>query len=211
MFPSLVSYRNTRKLSTFLFIAVVILVVLSTGTAAAAAVIPGGGEFRVNTYTTNNQDFYYGVNAVAAAADGNFVVTWDSEGQDGSGSGVYAQRFSAAGVPQGEEFRVNTHITNSQHSASIAMNADGDFVITWTSSGQDGSGAGVYGQRYASDGTARGGEFRVNTYTINGQYASSVAMDDAGNFVITWTSFGEHSGSVWYLCPTLQRGGRESR
>jgi hypothetical protein len=31
-------------------------------------------------------------------AAGNFVVTWSSYGQDGSGSGIYAQRYNAAGV-----------------------------------------------------------------------------------------------------------------
>ena len=43
--------------------------------------------------------------------------------------------------------------------------ADGGFVVTWSSAGQDGSGLGIYGQRYAADGTPVGSEFRVNTYT----------------------------------------------
>ena len=50
-----------------------------------------GNEFQVNTYTPNNQLFP----AVAADSDGNFVVAWQSEGQDGSSNGVFAQRFAA--------------------------------------------------------------------------------------------------------------------
>ena len=47
----------------------------------------------------------------------------------------------------------------------MAALAGGGFVVTWTSDGQDGSGYGIYGQRYAADGTAVGSEFRVNTFT----------------------------------------------
>ena len=63
-------------------------------------------------------------------ADGDFVVTWSSHGQDGSGWGVYAQRYNAAGVTQGGEFRVNTTTANTQGSPTVAMDADGDFVVT---------------------------------------------------------------------------------
>ena len=37
--------------------------------------------------------------AVAAEADGDFVVVWQSDGQDGSIYGVFARRFSSAGAP----------------------------------------------------------------------------------------------------------------
>src|SRR5207248_5028048 len=56
---------------------------------AAGATV--GGEFRVNTYTTNAQ---YEA-AVASDAVGDFVVAWQSIGQDGSNFGVYAQHYVA--------------------------------------------------------------------------------------------------------------------
>ena len=40
--------------------------------------------------------------------------------------------------------------------------ANGGFVVTWESSGQDNSGAGIYGQRYSATATRVGGEFPVN-------------------------------------------------
>lgn len=52
----------------------------------------------------------------------------------------------------------------------------------------DGSGYGVYAQRFDAVGQKTGGEFRVNTYTAGGQDYPSVAMDDAGNFTIAWVS-----------------------
>ena len=57
---------------------------------------------------------------VAVLSGGNFVVTWSSKSQDGSGWGVYAQRFDAAGVAQGGEFQVNTYITTAQALSSVA-------------------------------------------------------------------------------------------
>jgi hypothetical protein len=145
---------------------------------------PDGGEFRVNTYTG---DFEYWP-SVAMDGAGDFVVAWTSFRQDGSDDGVYAQRYQSDGTPDGAEFRVNTYTTSSQYGPSVAMDADGDFVIAWTSWGQDGSDYGVYAQRYQSDGTPDGAEFRVNTYTTDRQAGPSVAMDADGDFVVAWTS-----------------------
>lgn len=144
-----------------------------------------GSEFRVNSTTVNSQT----VPSVAMDADGDFVVTWQSDGQDGSLQGVYAQRYNAAGVTQGTEFRVNTTTANNQTQPSVAMDANGDFVVAWNSNLQDGSVDGVYSQRYTSAGAALGGEFRVNTATASIQAAPSVAMDADGDYVVTWQSY----------------------
>jgi Ca2+-binding RTX toxin-like protein len=157
--------------------------------AAGAAV---GGEFKVNTYTSLSQSSP----AVAMDADGDFVVTWQSHYQDGSSWGVYAQRYDATGAAVGGEFQVNSHTANNQYSPAFAMDNDGDFVVTWQSDGQDGSSYGVYAQRYDAAGAAVGGEFRVNTYTASGQSSPAVAMDNDGDFVVTWSSYGQ-DGSSW--------------
>ncbi|MED5461880.1 MAG: calcium-binding protein, partial [Pseudomonadota bacterium] len=54
-----------------------------------------GGEFLVNSYTYSSQ----GDPSVAATGGGGFVVTWESDGQDGSYYGVYSQRYDASGTP----------------------------------------------------------------------------------------------------------------
>jgi hypothetical protein len=159
-----------------------------------------GDEFRVNTYTTNIQS----KPTIALDADGDFVVAWQSGYQDGYSdrSSVYAQRFSSAGVAQGGEFRVNTYTTSGQSNPTIAMDEDGDFVIVWHSSDQDGDHYGIYAQRYNSAGIPQGSEFRVNTYTPNAQSFPTVAMDADGDFVIAWQSYGQegsdYGGSAVY-------------
>ena len=72
-------------------------------------------------------------------ADGDGVVVWVSDAQDGSGRSVHAQRFATDGSPAGAEFQVNLSTANDQMNASVAMDADGDFVVSWSSLEQDGS------------------------------------------------------------------------
>jgi hypothetical protein len=150
----------------------------------SAAMVPQGGEIHVNTFTSSIQRDP----AVAMSDAGNFVVAWESFGQDGSSIGVYAQRFNSAGSRTGNEFRVNTFTSLEQNDAAVAADGTGNFVVTWTSRGQDGSIDGVYARRYNASGVAQGGEFKVNTFTTDVQRAARVSMDHDGDFVVTWQS-----------------------
>jgi hypothetical protein len=147
----------------------------------------GGGEFRVNEYTTGLQ---YGP-AVATAADGSFVVAWTGDGAGSLGHDIHARRFDAAGVAQGDSFRVNTYTPGNQSNPSVAADVAGDFVVTWTSPLQDGSESGVFGQRFDAAGAPLGSEFRVNTHTTDFQNSSAVASSPGGAFVVVWRSAGE--------------------
>ena len=151
----------------------------------------GSGEFLVNTYTTDHQLHP----SIAALDGGGFVITWMSDGQDGNGYGIYAQRYDASGNLDGDEFLVNTYTTDNQHSQSIAALDGGGFVITWSSAGQDGDDSGIYAQRYDVSGSTNGNEFLVNTYTSSYQQSPSIAALDGGGFVITWTSVGQDGSS----------------
>ena len=144
------------------------------------------GEFRVNTTTANDQQFA----GVATLADGSFVVVWESSDQDGSGRGIYAQRFDAVGSRVGSEFQVNKTVAGDQFQPSVTALADGGFVVTWTAGEQHGGPYyDVHGQRFDATGTEQGIEFVVNTYTTYNQFSSSVAALDDGGFVVTWTSY----------------------
>lgn len=148
---------------------------------------PQGGEFKVNLTLAGQWS------SVAMDATGNFVITWQM--QDGSSWGVYARRYNSSGVAQGGEFQVNSTTASAQEISSVGMDGTGNFVITWSSLNQDGSGNGIYGQRYNAAGVAQGGEFKVNTTTIGNQHFSSVAMDTTGNFIITWSSLNQDSSN----------------
>src|ERR1044071_9330022 len=133
-----------------------------SGTAVSA-----GGGFLVHPPTldrqaTLNGEFYgattndFGsTRAIAADANGNFVAVWSSKNQDGEGWGIYAQRYDAAGVAQGGEFRVNTTVSKDQVHGAVAMDDAGNFVVVWASKDQDGDNWGIYAQRYNAAGVAQ--------------------------------------------------------
>ena len=151
-----------------------------------------GEQFQVNTYTTGDQKNP----SVAADAGGDFVVVWESNGSDGPDTqyrSVQGQRFASDGSPQGAQFQVNTYSQNSQIRASVAADADGDFVVVWQSNGSSGTDTdsrSIQGQRYDSVGSPQGAEFQVNTYTSHYQRSPSVAADADGDFVVVWESYG---------------------
>ncbi len=154
---------------------------------------PLGSEFVVNTETSSDQS----VPKLASLKDGGYVAVWDSLGQDGSIGGVYGQRFDAEGVKVGSEFQINTTTNNHQAETDVAGLEDGGFVVVWRSQGQDGSGLGVYAQRYNADGTTAGwSETQVNTYTSSDQHDPEMAGLTDGGYVVTWTSEGQ-DGSVY--------------
>jgi hypothetical protein len=147
---------------------------------------PLGPEFRVNSFTSGPQSRP----AVAADTAGNFVVVWQSLNQDGSAYGVFGQRFASNGAALGPEFRVNAYTTADQKAPAVAADGLGNFVVVWQSLVQDGSGDGVFGQRFASSGVPLGPEFRVNTSTFGSQYKPSIASGLSGSFVVAWEESG---------------------
>jgi hypothetical protein len=149
-------------------------------------------EFRVNTYIPNQQI----VSRIAKLTNGEFIITWSSNGQDGSSWGVYAQHYASNGTASGNEFRVNNYSADDQGQSWAAGLSDDSFVIVWHSLGQDGSNYGVYGRLYASDGTAITDEFLVNMYTIGEQSNPLIFSDDQGEFLVLWKSRNGEDGSA---------------
>lgn len=151
-----------------------------------AGVSVGGSTQRANTYTLGDQQNP----SVARNSNGDSVVVWDSaDGQDGSLGGVFGQRFKN-GVPQGGEFQVNTFTNNKQNLPSVSMDAAGNFVVVWRSSGQDSNGGTIYGQRFLANGTRAGAEFQIgpNDSDFDSQADPSVAMNEAGKFVVAFSN-----------------------
>jgi hypothetical protein len=169
---------------------VLCLVFACAGRAAWPQGDPLGPEFRVNTYTTSTQ----ALPDVASGDAGDFVVVWS--GQDGSGLGVFGQRYAASGNPLGGEFPVNTYTTDHEYFPTVASSAAGGFVVVWMSDNQDGSGRGIFGRRYSASGSPLGGEFRVNTYTAGSQDSPSVTADSSGDFVVVWQSYSQDGSDV---------------
>lgn len=137
--------------------------------------------------------------ATAVDSGGAFTSVWESFEEDGSGFGIFAQRFDSAANPLGgSSFQVNTYSAGEQSAPAIASDASGDVLVVWQSKGQDdvdGS-FGIYGQWYDNTGAVLGSEFLVNTTTAGDQTAPSVALDASGNAIVAWQSDGQ-DGDSW--------------
>src|SRR5690606_12055843 len=112
--------------------------------------------------------------SVAVAADGSFVVVWQSLAGAAS-SEIVAQRFDTAGAPAGGEIPVNQTTAGAQTAPAVAVAPGGSFVVVWESS--DGSGTGVCARRFDATGAAQGDEFQVNQFTSQNQGLPRVAVD----------------------------------
>ena len=150
--------------------------------------LPGTFEFRINDYILDDQIDP----AVAMDGSGNFVVTWTSTtDQAGANSrnDIYFRRFDAAGNALDiTDVLINTQISFDQYDSAVDINDAGEFVVSWTASGnQDSDGLGVYAQKFAASGATIGTEILVNTETTNDQYDASVAIAGSGEFVVVWT------------------------
>lgn len=156
---------------------------------------PVGGETQINTTTAGGQDW----SDVTAVEGGGYVITWSSNGQDGSSEGIYAQLYDSSGAAVGVETRVNSTTANTQTLPVVAPLQSGGYVITWESNLQDGSGYGIYAQAYNADGTTSGTEFRVNTTTANGQIEPAIAGLADGGYIVTWYSLAQDGGPDSFL------------
>ncbi len=148
---------------------------------------PVGTEFQVNTYTTNNQ---YSP-AVAAEADGGFVVVWESLGSPGSDTSewsIQGRCYAADGSPLAAQFQVNTYTTGSQQAPDVAPLAGGGFVVVWAGGGSPGVTWTVQGRRYGADGSPLGAPFQISTWSSSHQSRPAVAAGADGGFVVVWHS-----------------------
>ncbi|MGZ8899069.1 MAG: hypothetical protein ACXW3Z_03155 [Limisphaerales bacterium] len=153
---------------------------------------PRGEPIRVTETTSST----FPDPAVAVDHKGNFVVVWSALKLAASGPPeIYARRFDRWGNPLSDEFQVNTFVPGFHGAPDVAMDHFGNFVISWNQGpfrgqqiSQDGSGQGVFAQRFDTRCNAVGGEFQVNSVSAGNQFNSSVALNKSGNFVIAWSS-----------------------
>jgi hypothetical protein len=141
---------------------------------------PVGGEFRVNGFTSGDQR-YPRVNA----GTGNFLVVWESDGQDGSGLGVFTGNGS-------QDVRINTYTTGAQNRPALWSRAFGNNVWVWQSDDNQDPQGGVFGQ-FAYGLSPIMSEFRANTYTTGTQGEPVVIV--ANDVVVAWSSQQDPDGS----------------
>jgi hypothetical protein len=153
--------------------------------------VPQGGPFRLFSDAFRHAD----TPSIGMNARGDFVTTYHADDAFIDGTTVWARRFNADGIPQAPDERIGTSTSGRESSPSVAIEADGDYVIIWHERGFNPEEGDVYARRFSADGSPRGEPFRVNTYLQAKQNDPSIAVNDTGAFVVTWTSW-EQDGSM---------------
>src|SRR4051812_9666953 len=74
------------------------------------------------------------------------------------------------------------------------MDAQGNFVVAWTENVTGTSNTDIRAQRFFANGVRNGGQVFV-TGDARPEYSPDVAVDSAGNFVVTYTLAYSPSGS----------------
>lgn len=141
-----------------------------------------GGETRINPSFTEAES-----PTISALSDGGFVAVWERSSFS-TGYDLYTQRFNASGLKVGVEARVNTSTSGAQVSAETVGLKGGGYVVVWESPNQDGSGLGIYSQRFSAAGSKVGGETRINTTTAGHQSDAALAALKSGGYVVVWES-----------------------
>jgi hypothetical protein len=138
--------------------------------------------FRVNEKAAADQENP----VVAMLQDGGAIFLW--QGGPAGQQDIWARVLGKGGTFATGDLLVNTYTTGQQADPAVALLADGDVVVSWSSFDQDGSLQGVYGQVLSPAGVKIGGEFHVNQFAAYNQRSSSVAALDGGGFVVAWVS-----------------------
>lgn len=141
-------------------------------------------EILINTTQINSQRNPQ----IARDAEGNHIVVWESKDVSGAVN-IYHQLFDSQNKKIGGEVLVNDINETENTKPAVAMNANGDFVITWASHSADMNSIYDIKAKIYKNNNQLGDEIFVNTTTELSQTKPRVTIDDEGKFIIVWESW----------------------
>ena len=143
---------------------------------------PLGPEGQVNSTVADDQRSP----RVAHDAAGNFVVVWESLGQDGDGWSVVARRFGASG-PLSSEVFVPTGTAGHQRHPDLAFQPTGQVIFAWEA--PDGDGSGIFLRRFAGAlDVADPAAVPAHASAAGAQSFPALGIDASGNVIAFWES-----------------------
>jgi hypothetical protein len=148
--------------------------------------------FRVNQNRSGDQERPQ----VALLKDGGAVFVWQA-GRQGF-QGISARFLSSSNSWLTGDILVSGSSGRSRLSPAIAVLANGNVVIVWSSLNQQGAASmqDVYAQVFSPVGQKLGSEFLVNQFTAFNQRTPAIAALSSGGFVVVWVSEQQRSGNV---------------
>lgn len=103
----------------------------------------GGTVLRINSFLPGAQ-LLPRLGAIGNA----YLVSWDSEGQDGSATGVYGRVVQSDGNFSSAEFRINTTTSSYQFHPVVGADGANQFLVVWSGFSGLANKFDLYAQRY---------------------------------------------------------------
>lgn len=192
---------------------------------AQGVACPCGAEKRVNTFTDSSNLAIRNSQAVAALADGGYLVTWVGTGQSGfAGTVIYAQRYGSNNSAVGPETLLTPDTFGDLLGVStpaVSGLAGGGYAVTYVLN-RSGTTSAIAVQSFRADGSVLAASSLVNpvsgpqpTCTRQGSFfpcprpveSPVVAALDDGGFVIAWSE-GSSPGPIPALFVTESQARR---
>ena len=155
-----------------------------------------GGEFQLNTQTTNDQSLP-SITALHGANSGSFIAVWEDDSRlnnDGSREGsIKSQMFDANGHKVGSENVVNAaNITYVNTAPNIVALANGGYAVTWQGQSDnprlstDTDDSNIQVRIFDANGNPVGSQLQANQVGDEYQQAPKITELDNGFLVVTW-------------------------
>lgn len=134
---------------------------------------PLGTPVLVNQYTVGSQNIV----AVAEAGNGEKVILWKDSDRGGAS---FIQLYDGNG-----NAKFNSDFYVGMNASGISADLLGNFAVIYSE--HDGSQRDVYVKGFNRDGTVKFNKIKVHPNSTLDQYPGDIAMEDSGNFVVTWS------------------------
>ena len=162
--------------------------------------VRAGPQIRVNDFIEGNQWYP----SVCVTQNQSIFVTWQSDRQDGDGSGVYGQLISNNGLKLGKEFQVNQRTELAQFSPIVVAQENGGVLVIWVSQVQRGNNSAggknlksnIKG-RFFLGGKAQGDEFLIGSRDIIAKSPHAAVAQD-GRIHVVWGQCSQPNSSQRY-------------
>ena len=143
--------------------------------------------------------------SVALGANDNAAVAWGGAVSGASIADVFLRVLAVDGTPVSGEVQVNTYTEGIQDKPAVAVGPNGQIVVAWQSSGEDGSGYGVYVRKFDAQGNALTDAVQVNTWVDLDQKTPDIAVDATGTrMTVCWESLGQDvENSLGVYCQVM--------
>ncbi len=127
---------------------------------------------------------------ICALRDGGFAAVWDNTNQDGSGYGIFGQRYDNQYQPIDVEYSLETPVNwnndHDQNATTVAALTDGDYIVVWENERIGLSYSDIYGQLYFNHGEIKVSQFLLEPLVVSYQYSPRVIALPDNQFAVFW-------------------------